>query len=98
MSTLKMIHQKGKIKYITAAFHSGNGKTNFTMLVSILPYWKVENTGDDITWLRIEKDDQIYALDPEKKAFLLKGEELQINQIQMKLLFLKIILFPQILH
>jgi len=55
----------GQITYIAGAFPSACGKTNFAMLESALPEYRVWTVGDDIAWLNIGPDGRLYAINPE---------------------------------
>lgn len=69
MMLVRVTSPEGQIAHIAAAFPSACGKTNFAMMQSTLPGWRVETLGDDIVWMWIDNNGLLRAINPEAGFF-----------------------------
>lgn len=73
MLILGIEEPNGRIQYITGAFPSACGKTNLAMLVAPEGLkkkgYRIWTVGDDIAWMRIDTDKQLWAINPEAGFF-----------------------------
>ena len=70
MLIMSITNPKGEEKFVAAAFPSACGKTNLAMLTPTIPGYKIKCVGDDIAWMRFDKQTgELRAINPEAGFF-----------------------------
>jgi phosphoenolpyruvate carboxykinase (GTP) len=70
MLIMSVTNPKGEEKFVAASFPSACGKTNLAMLTPAIPGYKIKCVGDDIAWMRFDKETgELRAINPEAGFF-----------------------------